>query len=109
MPQVLSHLLVQRRFQHILGEQLQQPIRAGQRQTSLPGLRHHRRRSSLLRRQLPPWLLVTPPWTHTVRCHHCPCPSRRNLARRVGPETPFVGRSHPRTRVSAGTCPIVLG
>ena len=31
-PQVLGDFLVQRRFQHILGKQLQQPIRAGQRQ-----------------------------------------------------------------------------
>ena len=42
--QMLGDLLVQGCFQHILGEQLQQPIRAGQRQAPLTGLGHHRRR-----------------------------------------------------------------
>jgi hypothetical protein len=35
MAQVLGHLLVQRRLQHVLGELLEQPIRPGQRQPLL--------------------------------------------------------------------------
>jgi len=35
MPQVLSHLLVQRRLQHRLGELLEQPVRPGQGQPLL--------------------------------------------------------------------------
>ena len=95
--QVLGELLVQRRFQNIFGEQLQQPIRAGQLQAPLPGLGHHRRRGGLFRRQLPPLVtLVTLVCIHSIRCHHSQCPSRRTSARRVGPETPFAAQSrHP--------------
>jgi hypothetical protein len=35
MPQVLGHLLVQRRLQHVLGELLEQPVRPGQGQALL--------------------------------------------------------------------------
>ena len=37
MAEMLGHLLVQRRLQHRLGQLLQQPVRAGQRQALLPG------------------------------------------------------------------------
>jgi hypothetical protein len=57
--EVLGHLLIQRRLKNILGEQLQQPVRAGQLQPALPRLGHHRGRGGLLRRQLPP-LIVGP-------------------------------------------------
>ena len=105
IPQVLGDLLVQCRFQHILGEQLQQPIRAGQLQAPPPGLGHHRRRGGLLRRQLPPCqlvTLVTLVWIHSIRCHHSQCPSRRTSARRVGPETPFAAQSPSPGRVCRG-------
>ena len=46
----------ERGFQHVPGEQLQQTVRAGQRQPSRLRLGHHRRRGGLLRRQLPPSL-----------------------------------------------------
>jgi hypothetical protein len=83
--QVLGEFLIKRRFQHIFGEQLQQPIRAGQLQAPLPGLGHHRRRSGLLRRQLPPLVtLVSLVCIHSIRCHHSQCPSRRTSARRAG-------------------------
>jgi hypothetical protein len=45
--EMLGHFLVQRCFQHVLGEQLQQPVRAGQRQPALLRLGHHRRRGEL--------------------------------------------------------------
>ena len=47
--EVLGHLLVQRRLEHVLREQLQQPVRAGQLQPASLRLSHHRRRSGLLR------------------------------------------------------------
>ena len=52
IPEVFGHLLRKRGLQHILGEHLQQTVRAGQRQPSRLGLGHHRRRGGLLRRQL---------------------------------------------------------
>ncbi len=55
-------------------------------------LGHHRRRSGLLGRHLPPVTVGLPPWTNNVRCHHSRCPSRRTLARRVGPETPLLAQ-----------------
>jgi hypothetical protein len=55
--EMLGHLLVQRGFQHGFREQLQQPARAGQSQALLARLGHHRRRSHLLGRRLPPHLL----------------------------------------------------
>jgi hypothetical protein len=48
--EVLGQLLVQRRLENILREQLQQPVRAGQLQATLPCLGHHRGRRGLLRR-----------------------------------------------------------
>jgi predicted ATPase with chaperone activity len=64
--EVLGQFLVQSCFQNILGEQLQQPVRAGQLQATLPGLGHHRGRRGLLRRQpsaLGAGLLT---WTHDL-------------------------------------------
>ena len=49
VPEVLGHLLVQRGLQHGLGELLQQPVRAGQRQALLLG-----QPDQLLRRASPP-------------------------------------------------------
>jgi transposase len=51
MTEMLSHLLVQRRFQHRLGQLLQQPIGAGQRHTLLPGPGHQLLRQLLPRRR----------------------------------------------------------
>ncbi|WP_224392826.1 hypothetical protein [Pseudonocardia sp. ICBG1293] len=53
MAEVLGHLLTKRGFEHVLGEQFQQPVRAGQLQTARPPVGHHRRRSRLLGRELP--------------------------------------------------------
>jgi len=90
MPEMLGHLRVQRRLQHRLGQLLKQPVRAGQGQPLLLGLRHHGGRQLLLRRpRFPSLLLACRLWTHDVQCHHSPCPSRRAHARRVGPETPL--------------------
>jgi hypothetical protein len=64
MTEVLGQLLVQRRLENILGEQLQQTVRAGQLQTSLPCLGHHRGRRGLFRRQLPALGAGLLTWTH---------------------------------------------
>jgi len=52
MAQVLGQLLVQRRLQHRLGQLLEQPIRAGQRQALLPGPPHQLLRHLFLSRRL---------------------------------------------------------
>ena len=94
IPQVPGNLLVQRGFQHILGEQPQQPLRAGQLQAPLTGPGHHRRRGGLPGRQLPPLITLVPlVCIHSIRRHHSQCPSRRTSARRVGPETPSAAQS----------------
>jgi len=84
--EMLGQFLVERGFQHVLGEQLQQPVRAGQLQPMCLGSGHHGRRGGLLGRQLPSRLVVTLAWAHNVACHYSQCPSRRTSARRVGPK-----------------------
>ena len=63
MPEVLGHLLVQRGLQDRLGQLLEQPIRAGQRHTLLPGAGHQLLSQLLLRRELRLALL---PCCHSV-------------------------------------------
>lgn len=86
-PTLLSRLLGQRSMRAF----------SGSRETN-----HHRRRSGLLRRQLPPLIITALPWTHDLRCHHSQCPSRRTSTRRVGPKTPSAAQSrNPRPRVGS--------
>ena len=87
------------RFQHVLGEQLQQPVRAGQLQPTSLRLGHHRRRGGLPGRRLPPGLVVTLAWTHSVGCRHSRCPS-------PGPQTGVSGRNTVRYTVPRGPCPV---
>ena len=73
MAQVLGQLLVQRRLQHRLGQLLEQPIRAGQRQAPLPGPGHQLLRHLFLSGRLPLALLG-----HIAQCrgHHGTSPAK---------------------------------
>ena len=80
MTQVLSHLLVQRRLQHRPGELLEQPVRAGQGQTLLPGQPDQLPSCSLLRGGVR-FLLRG----HISQCrHHGTFPADLQSARRAG-------------------------
>ena len=98
MTEMLGQLLVQRRFQHRLGQLLQQPIRASQRQALLPGPGHQLLGHLLLSGRLPLALLG-----HIVQCrvHHGTSPAghqaRRDRAgNTVRSTVPIMGEASPR-------------
>ena len=65
MPQVLGHLLVERRFQHALGELLEQPVWPRQGQTLFLGQPDQLPCRELFSSGL--WLLLR---THNIQCRH---------------------------------------
>jgi hypothetical protein len=80
--EMLGELLVQRCLQHRLGQLLQQPVRARQRQTLLLGLTHQLSRSLQLRRLSSRLLLLA----HLIKCrgHHRPFPPASRRASQAG-------------------------
>jgi len=87
VPEMLGQLLVQRGLEHVLREQLQQPVRPGQGKALLVGQPDQLGRRRGLRGSVIILVLLR---THNVQCrsHHGTFPATHH-ARRVRPETPL--------------------